>query len=107
MNIEEGETTADVQLNKLHEISRDLPNWDSQVREYAASELLAPANEWCEDEAEITKAQFMQRIGVPMLVIDTNGAIAVMFDSDNMFTDHIIVIKIDANGNFKEAKIEG
>lgn len=107
MNIEEGETTTDIQLNKLREIYRDLPGWDSQVREYAAGELLALANEWCEDEVEITKAQFIQRIDVPMLIIDTDGSVAVMFESDNMFTDHAIVINIDANGNFIEAKIEG
>lgn len=44
---------------------------------------------------------------MPVLIIDKSGAVEVMFDSYNMFTDHSIVVDIDENGNLKSAAIEG
>lgn len=107
MKVEEGETSADIQLNKLKEIFGNLKVWDNHVREYASNELLELANEWCEDEEEITKEEFIRRMGIPVLIIDKRGTVEAMFDSDNMFTDHSIVVDIDENGNFKSAAIEG
>lgn len=46
-------------------------------------------------------------MGIPVLIIDKRGTVEAMFDSDNMFTDHSIVVDIDENGNFKSAAIEG
>lgn len=46
-------------------------------------------------------------MGIPVLIIDKSGAVEVMFDSDNMFIDHSIVVDIDENRNLKSAAIEG
>lgn len=114
LEVEEGETTADIQLNKLDEIFSNLVNWDKDVKAYASNELLELANEWLlsemdgtEEETEITGEEFSQRIGVPLIIIYGNRAVELMFDSDNMFTDHSIVIDIDENGDFISADIWG
>lgn len=107
INVEEGETTIDTQLNKLKEIFSDLTNWDSNVKKYASHELLELSNEWSEDGTEITEEQFIKRIGMPSITVNENGTVEVSFDSDNMFTDHSIVIYVDENGIFEEADIVG
>ncbi|MDE7366924.1 MAG: DUF2262 domain-containing protein, partial [Lachnospiraceae bacterium] len=60
-----------------------------------------------EDDPEITKEQFIQRIGVPSLDINEGGSVEVRFDSDEMFTDHGILVEIDENGEMNGATIEG
>ena len=107
LNVEEGATTAEVQLNKLDEIFHNLADWDKNVKEYAVDQLLELANEWQEDDTEITKEQFIQRIGVPSLDINEDGSVEVRFDSDEMFTDHGILVEIDENGEMNGATIEG
>ena len=107
LNVEEGATTAEVQLNKLDEIFHNLADWDKNVKEYAVDQLLELANEWREDDTEITKEQFIQRIGVPSLYINEDGYVEVRFDSDEMFTDHGILVEIDENGEMNSATIEG
>lgn len=107
LNVEEGATTAEIQLNKLDEIFHNLTDWDKKVKEYAVDQLLGLANEWREDDTEITKEQFIQRIGVPSLYINEGGSVEVRFDSDEMFTDHGILVEIDENGEMNGATIEG
>lgn len=105
MNVEEGETTAGVQTEVLRHIFADLKVWDKSIKEYAFEKLSELVNDWCEQD--ITKEEFVQRIGVPDITVDIDGSVEVMFDSDGMFTDHSIVIDIDENGNFKKAGIIG
>ena len=109
MEVEEGETTADRQLDKLYEIFNDLENWDNCVKEYAANELLESANDWIDDEAgEITKEQFIQRIGVPLAIeVGRSGYIVVAFYDDDMFASHFIEIYIDENGKFDGSNLVG
>lgn len=107
LDVEEGETKADVQLNKLNQIFRNLANWDKNIKEYISEELLELANEWREDDMEITKEQFIHRIGWPSIHIYEDGTVEVRFDSDEMFTDHEIVLTINEHGEMKGATIEG
>ena len=107
MYVNRGETTADIQLNKLREIMKDLADWDNRLKRYTSQEMLDLANDWCEDEIEITEEQFIQRIGVPGIVIHPDGKVEAWFESDGMFTDHAVVVEIDKNGNFGEVNLEG
>lgn len=107
MNVEEGKTTADIQFNKLREICSHLADWNGRVQEFASSELLELANDWNEEEVEITREQFIERIGIPDITIDVDGSMWVMFGDDDMFAGHSIVIDIDENGNFQSADIVG
>ncbi len=105
MNVEEGETTVGVQLEALRHIFADLKEWDESVKEYASCELLDLAGDW--NEEDVTKEAFVQRIGVPDIMIDIDGSVEVMFGSDGMFTDHGTIIRIDENGNLLNADIVG
>lgn len=107
LNVDAGESTADFQLNRLNEIYRELEKWDSDVKEYVSNELLELANEWLDDESEVTKEEFIQRIGIPDITIEPDGAVHFMFDSDGIFNDHCIEIVIDESGNFISADIIG
>ena len=107
LSVEQGETNVEKQLSKLGEITKDLAAWDEKVKKYATQELFDLANDWCEEEREITEEEFCQRICVMGINIDLDGSIEVELDNDEMFTDHCIVIDIDENGNFVSADIEG
>ena len=107
LGVKKGETTADQQFDKLSEIMKDLAGWDNKVKKYASQELCGLANDWCEEEREITEEEFNQRIYVYEIFIHPGGAVEVMLGDDDMFADHDIVIDIDENGSFVRADIEG
>ena len=107
LEVEEGELTADMGLNKLREIYQNLEKWDTDVKEYVSNELLELANDWLEGEGEILKEEFLQRIGIPDITIESDGVIRFMFDSDGIFSDHAIEVEINKNGEFINADIVG
>ena len=49
----------------------------------------------------------MKKIGNPTFNIYSDGTICLMYDTDGMFTDHVITVKINDNGDLVKAKIEG
>lgn len=107
LETKEREDIAEIQLKKLGEIYNDVPNWDLKIKKYASQELLKLANDWREDEKEINEENFIERISMQSITIYENGAVEVMLDGDNMFTDHSIMIDIDEHGNFTGVDIVG
>ncbi len=109
LNVSEGDIMVENHLKKLDEIFNNLSVFDGRVREFVAEELLELANDdWLpEDEDEVTKEEFIKRIGIPVIEIYQDSSVSLMFDSDGMFTDHVITLEIDANGEFEEVKLEG
>lgn len=101
------ELEADSQLERLNGIFRQLEKWDIEVKEFAAEDLLELANEWREDEAEITKEEFIRRIETPDITINADMSMVFTFGSDGMFTDHGIEIYIDENDNIIGSHIVG
>lgn len=102
-----GKPAADSRLERLNGICRQLEKWDFDVKEFAAEDLLELANEWREDGDEITKEEFIRRIGTPDITINADTSMVFMFDSDEMFTDHAIEIYIDENDNITGSDIVG
>lgn len=45
LEVDEGEIAADIQLNKLSEIYRELEKWDAGVKEFVSDDLLDLANQ--------------------------------------------------------------
>lgn len=107
LEVREGETTAEVQLNKLSGLCENLANWDKRVKAYASDELLETANEWREGESELTREQFSQELGIPMITVDADGRVEAVFGNDAIFGGHFIVIDMDESGAFTRAEIEG
>ncbi|MDE6209574.1 MAG: hypothetical protein K2M73_07890 [Lachnospiraceae bacterium] len=47
----------------------------------------------------------MQKIGIPWITVYAGGTIELDFDSNGIFTDHGIIVDINENGEFIDAKI--
>lgn len=107
LHVSDDDISAENHIKKLDEIFSDLSAFDSKVKEFAAEELLNDVWEADEDGKEITKEDFMKRMGTPSIDIEKDGSMCFMYDSDGMFTDHSITISISSNGDFEEAGIEG
>ena len=80
---------------------------ENDIKEYVSNELLELANDWLEGEGEIPKEEFLQRIGISDITIESDGVIRFMFESDGIFTDHGIEVEINKNGDFVNADIVG
>ncbi len=107
LEVREGETTAELQLNKLSELCENLADWDKRVKAYASDELLETANEWRGEEPGLTREQFSQELGIPVLTVGADGRVEAVFENDAIFGGHFIVIDINENGEFTRAGIEG
>ena len=105
LEIEEGENGADYQLGIAKGIFSDLKTWDKNIREYVWESLKDTLDEW--NEENITKEAFMKRIGVPSISVERDGCVSVMFETDDMFSDHAIEVVIDECGKYVSADIVG
>ena len=54
-----------------------------------------------EGERTITKDEFVKRLRISYLTLNTDGSGSVMVDLDEMFTDHDYVVNINADGTCK------
>ena len=105
LEIKEGESDADLQLDVAKRIFSNLQEWDAKVKEYACDKLLDIVDEW--NEEAITKETFMQRIGMPDITVERGGSVMFMFETGDMCSDHAIEVVIDESGNWVSADIVG
>lgn len=102
---------------KLSEVLVNTADWDNRLKEHALTYIL---EEWGNDEglikiwgseedfsigviaAPITPDEFLKRLKVCSIRIFDNGSLKFGIDVDNMFTDHILSVWTDTNGNFTE-----
>lgn len=82
-------------------------DWDRRVREYAADELLESANDWTEDEEEITREQFMERMEPESVEISGDGAFQFWFADGELFYGHSIHVTGSLDGGPDRAQMEG
>lgn len=106
---DEDADAAESALKTLHMLMSDASGWDSKFRQYAAEELTELANDWQEAEGitDITKEEFAERIGSPSLSIDNRGDFEAVYNDDDMFAGHWIVVCGTADGMLTDASIEG
>ena len=81
-------------------------SWDKRVREYAADDLLASANDWAED-GEITREQFIQRMELESIEIRADGSFEFWFADGDMFYGHSIHVSGDMEHGPDDASMEG
>ena len=105
LHVEEGSTDATVPLARLEGLCADLPATDRSMRAYAADEMLENASDWCDEE--LTREEFMSRMGTPSIAVEADGYVEFMYDDGGMFAGHVIVVGVDATGAFDRADIEG
>ena len=105
---DENSDTAEKALQTLHRFLENAEQWDKTLRTFAAEQLTELANDWQDGETpEITEEEFAKRIGAPKFHIDGEGDFEAEYDDDDMFYGHWIVVYGNADGELKEANIEG
>lgn len=110
---EEDGDTAWKALQVLQEIHKDLENWDSKFRRFAAEKLTDLANEWlAEDEEQegadpITKDIFAGRLEISEISIAPDGDITVYYYDDDMFWGHAVEIRANIKKGILSANIAG
>lgn len=72
--------------------------WDKSMREFAAKNLTALANEWLADDDEkkdaepITENVFAQRITLSELSVTSGGSFTAYYNDDDMFWGHAVEV---------------
>jgi hypothetical protein len=84
-------------------------NSEAAIRSYAAGQLLETHNTagWNEQDQDLPAADFIQRLIPDSVSLHPNGYAEVGFADDDMFWGHIVGVRIQADGNFQEAVVEG
>lgn len=94
----------------------DCETWDKAMRELAAKDLTALANNWLSQDEEnprnpetdpITEEELARRISLVNLVVTSGGSFTAYFDCDEMFTDHAVTVYGSLKKGVKAARIEG
>ena len=106
-----GEDRAEA-LQNAKALLADAASWDKRVREYAAGDLLASANDWAEqledeEPQEITKEQFMGRMELESIEIRADGSFEFWFADGDMFYGHSIHVSGDMENGPDDASMEG
>ena len=99
-------------LRKAKALLADAVSWDKRVREYAAGDLLASANDWAEqmedeEPQEITREQFMDRMELESIEIRADGSFEFWFADGDMFYGHSIHVSGDMEHGPEDASMEG
>lgn len=99
-------------LRKAKALLADAASWDKRVREYAADDLLASANDWAEqmedeEPQEITREQFMERMELESIEIRADGSFEFWFADGDMFYGHSIHVSGDMEHGPDDASMEG
>ena len=104
LNVKEGQTDAELPLQRLREILADPAGFDSAVRTYIAADQTLW--DWL-DDSETDREGFEYRLGSPSIVIDANGETEVWLDGGDPFGGHSIVVYTDRNGTCTDIDLMG
>ncbi len=66
--------------------------WEERMTSYAARELLENANDWSEEDPNITASQFRERMKVETIVIEVDGSFAFFYNDGDLFLGHVIIM---------------
>ena len=100
-------------LEKKIEFCNAIVEWFKKnahaVKEFAAEEMLELKNDnWLEEgEEELTEEEFVKKMEINSVFIDTDNAVSLYYDDGDMFWGHAIVVQLDKSLDFKYASIEG
>jgi hypothetical protein len=83
--------------------------WDREVREYMVNELLDLKNgTWLEeDEAELSAEEFLQRVTLESISIDSEGEFEFWFGDGDLFWGHSIMVSGALDRGVDDAGIHG
>ncbi len=98
---------------RMRTVVRWLVAGDRAARRYAAAELLDLYNDvWAgnSDDADTesgpgTPAGFARRLTLDDVHIADSGSLSLWYDDGDLFRGHVVVVQVDADGNFTDAGI--
>jgi hypothetical protein len=93
------------QLTIAEVLFSDSVGWGEKVQQFALQEQLALANDW-QDE-EITPEEFLQRMTLETIVINSNGHFEFWHDDGDLFWGHSIQISGSITTGLTTADIPG
>lgn len=96
-------------LPTAHAICSGAAAWDRKTKEYAAEQLLELKNDsWLDDdEEEISRDQFTDRLKLTSITIEGDRSCAFWFDDGDLFWGHWICVTLDPEGKFVDAEMMG
>ena len=80
-------------LHTAHALWEHQGAWEERITSYAARKLLDNANDWAEDDPNITASQFQERIKVEYIVVESDGSFLFFYNGGNLFLGHVIIVK--------------
>ncbi len=102
---------ADTAAAAFEKIYASCTEWDKKAREYAAKEMTENANDWADQGDEenhiITRAEFARRIGTPNISVFNDGSFEFVYEDDEMFGGHLVVVSGTLDEGFSEVNLEG
>ena len=85
-------------LQTAHVLWENQGAWEERITSHAAQALLENANDWSEDDSDITASQFQARMKVETIVVEADGSFAFFYSDGNLFLGHVIIV----NGTLAE-----
>lgn len=107
LDADENKQTADNALKTLNILLQNQDTFDKQARKCAANRLTNLANDWAEDEYEISKEEFIRRISISELCVSLDGYFDIYYNDDDMFLGHVIIVNGHIEKGFDDASIAG
>lgn len=111
---DEQESPTAAAIATLHRLYAAPQDWHDRLTAHAARELIEIARDWQEDgegeiddEARLSEADFARRIRLEEISIDEDGGFTAWFDDDNIFWGHVIMVSINADGEYEDAEFAG
>lgn len=82
--------------------------WEPMLAAMTDKMLALKNDAWLdEDEQELSKKEFRQRVTLSDVAFYTDGSAAIYCDDDELFFGHTIEIQVDKNGEFRTAQLAG
>ena len=96
-------------LDAASRLFREQEEWGRRVNDYAVEQLLPLKNDsWLdEDEAELTKEQFLTKMKLESISVEEAGSFTFWHDDGDLFFGHSIQISGDFENGLTDADIPG
>nr|WP_314383770.1 DUF2262 domain-containing protein [uncultured Cardiobacterium sp.] len=108
---DEQERPTAAAIATLHRLYAAPQDWQDRLTAHAARELITTAREWQEDaengNPNLSEAEFARRIRLEEITISEEGGFTAWFDDDNIFWGHVIMVSINADGEYEDAEFAG
>lgn len=105
----EGDGELRTALRVAHELWSNQGGWTIQVREFAATHLLALKNDsWRDDdEPALTAAEFAEKLDLEAVTVDADGGFEFWCSDGDLFSGHSVLVHGTLDGGLQGAEIAG